>query len=243
MIFKMFYSPNNKHSFLYVTHIALFSGLLFWFYPITHPLCQTWDICIFHVLNSTLTHEFWQKFWGILNHRHEVRINLVLAALLNIWAIIDTRDSSLKAIRIKQMFYFWICFQIGFMLQDVLFNKLFCVQRDSPSLVLQPVIKLSETLQNTNIKDASTNSFPGGHAFSMIYWASFSLLVSPKRIGVVGIIFAIILCIPRLISGAHWASDVIFSVLLALCWLSWTIYCPIYQLMTKATTRNCEELC
>lgn len=218
---------------LIMSHIALVSALLLWFNPLTHPLCQKLDIWIFQVLNGSLTYEFWQSFWGLLNHRRETSINLILAALFNIWAIIDTKDPKLRSVRIKQIIYFWIFFQIGFTLQDILFNKLLHIERASPSLCVQPVIKLSEILQNTNIKDTSTHSFPGGHAFSLIYWASFTLLSSSKRIGILSIIFAITLCIPRLISGAHWASDVVFSVLLALLWLSWTLYFPIYRTIIK----------
>jgi len=230
--------PKDKLSFLLLTHVALFIALLFWFSPFTHPLCEQLDIWIFKTLNNSLTQEWWQKFWGILNHRREVTINLIFAALLNIWAITNTKNKQLRTARIKQMLYFWIFFEIGFTLQDFLFNKWLCVQRDSPSLVLQPTIRLSEVLQNLNIKDASTHSFPGGHAFALVYWASFTFLSSPRKIGIIGVLFAGILCLPRLMSGAHWASDVLFSILIALLWLSWTIYFPLYEHILKKSSNG-----
>ena len=231
-------SSENTLTFLLSTHIALSTALILWFSPITQPFCKQLDIWIFEAFNGSLTYGWWQKFWGILNHRREVTVNLIFAALLNVWAIGSTKNKSLRVIRIKQLLYFWICFEIGFTLQDVIFNKWLCVQRDSPSLVLQPVIKLSEILQNINIKDSSTHSFPGGHAFALAYWASFSWLISPKKIAFISVLFAGLLCFPRLMSGAHWASDVLFSILIALLWLSWTLYLPIYGRIVKPKTSH-----
>jgi membrane-associated phospholipid phosphatase len=212
------------------SHLALLIVLLLWFIPITHSFCQNIDNAVFRILNGSLAnHIIWENFWGILNHRREVTLNLVFAALFNLWAILQTKDVKLRKIRIKQIFYFWTFFQIGVMLQDVLFNSILQVTRDSPSLILKPVIKLSEILHNPDIKDTSTHSFPGGHAFAMIYWAAFTWLIGPKYIAKFGLFFAIILCLPRLFSGAHWLSDIIFSALMALVWLSWTISIPLYR--------------
>lgn len=214
------------------SHLAIIFVLLLWFMPATHAYCERFDSWIFYTLNGSLTQDsLWQKLWGILNHKREVLLNLVFAAIFSVWGILATDNRKLKSQRIKQTIYFWICFQIGFMLQDYFFNHYLQVLRASPSLVLEPAVKLSEVLQNTNIKDASQKSFPGGHAFSIIYWASFTLLCAPKRIAYLGFFISLFLCVPRLFSGAHWFSDVLFSGLLALVWLSWTISTPIYKMI------------
>ena len=212
------------------SHLAFLIALLLWFMPLTHPLCQSLDNNVFFFLNGSLSaHPLWQSFWGILNHRREVMLNLVSAALLNIWAILQTRDPLLRKKRIKQTLYFWVFFEIGFMLQDSFFHHLLHVTRHSPSLTLQPVMKLSVLLNNPNIKDVSFHSFPSGHAFALVYWASFTLLCAPRKIGLFGILMSIMLCCARLFGGAHWFSDVLFSALLALVWLSWTISIPAYR--------------
>ncbi len=219
-----------QRRWLWTTHLVCFTALLLWFAPLTHPICQRLDAFTFYLLNGSLVdHPLWQQFWGILNHRREVSLNLVMAALFNLWAILATRDKALRKTRIKQILYFWICFQIGFTLQYHFFNTFLEVARDSPSLTLHPVTKLSVILQNTNIKDASYHSFPSGHAFSMVYWAAFTTFCAPRRIAWVGVTLAFILCLARLFSGAHWLSDTLFSGLLALIWLSWTISTPIYR--------------
>lgn len=211
--------------------LAVICGL--WFSPITHDFCQSLDVYIFKTLNGSLENNpSAQWFWGILNHRLETKLNLLIAALFNMFGIFMTKNQELRKIRIKQTLYFWVCFQLGFMLQDNLFNRYLEIKRDSPSLVFPNSVHLSTLWQNINIKDSSQHSFPSGHAFSMIYWALFTLLSAPKKVSIVGFIFAVMLCVPRLVSGAHWFSDVIFSALLAFIWLSWTIHTPIYRKIT-----------
>lgn len=215
---------------LIISHIALLSALVLWFVPVTQPFFQELDNTVFLKFNGSLINKpFWQVFWGLLNDRRETKLNLLFAALINIWAILATPDRVKQKVRIKQTLYFWVCFQLGFMLQEAIFNTWLHVARDSPSLVFKPIVKLSQILQTTNLKEGTLHSFPSGHAFSLIYWASFTLLCSPRYIGIIGLIFAILLCLPRLFIGAHWLSDEVFSMLIALVWLSWTVNNPIYK--------------
>lgn len=219
----------STHFFI-LSHLLLLACGLCWFNEQIHPYCVSADIWVFKTLNQSLAeHSLWQSFWGLLNHRLETHYNLVLAGLLNLWAILDTPNARLKQQRIRQLIYFWICFELGFWLQDYLFHTYLEVARHSPSVVLKQVIKLSAQLKDTNIKDASTACFPSGHAFALIYWASFSLLCSPKKIGILGLLLALFLCLPRLFSGAHWASDILFSGIMALVWLSWILKVPFYS--------------
>jgi membrane-associated phospholipid phosphatase len=218
---------------LIASHVTLLIALLLWFNPITHLFFQHLDEIVFLKLNGSLVDKpFWQVFWGLLNDRRETKLNLLFAALINIWAIGTTQNKVLRHQRLKQTVYFWICFQIGFMLQEGIFNSWLHVTRNSPSLVFTPIVKLSQVLQNYNLKESTQHSFPSGHAFSLIYWASFTLLCAPRRIGIIGLVFAIILCLPRLFIGAHWLSDEVFSILIAVIWLSWTVNNPIYHKIT-----------
>lgn len=231
------YSPQKiffLRPFFLISHFVLLFLLMLWFSPLTQSFCQRIDIWVFQQLNGSLVDQLdWQVILGILNHRREARLNLLIAALFNVWAILGTRDTTLRKLRLKQTLYFWLCFQIGFTLQDFFINHLMHIERDSPSIALTPLVKLSEILRDPNIKDSSKASFLGGHAFAMVYWASFTFLCAPKRVAILGILFAIILCLPRLFSGAHWFSDVLFASILALAWLSWTVATPFYRSMTK----------
>ena len=78
-----------------------------------------------------------------------------------------------------------------------------------------------------HMKDASGRSFPGDHASVLLLWAIF---LSPfargwRRWLVWGLTLLFIL--PRLVSGAHWLSDVLVGGLfLSLIAIGWGLYTP-----------------
>lgn len=223
----------------WTAHLTFLGVLCLWFSPITHAWCVHLDEATFYLLNSSLTHNhYWQYFWGVLNHKREVSLNLVMAACVNLLAIGFTSDLKLRMLRLKQTLYFWAFFQVGFMLQAHLFNTLLQIERHSPSLVLQPVAKLSIMLENNAIKDTSYHSFPSGHAFALMYWTAFTWCCAPKKIALFGMVIAIILSLARLFSGAHWLSDTGFSLLLGLVWLSWVLNVPLYDFILKQPHRQ-----
>ncbi len=223
----------NWKSLIFV-HCFLFICILLWISPLTHTVCKQMDSYIFTLLNSSLIGStYLQSLFGLFNHRLETKLNLVFAVIINILAILATHNKNLRKIRLLQYLYFWACFQIGFMFQDWILHTVLHLERLSPSLMIEPAFQLSEVLNDPNIKDRSLHSFPSGHAFSMIFWGTFTFLSSPRYIGVTSLMIGIFLSTARLFSGAHWFSDVAFSSILALCWLTWTLHTPIYQSIKK----------
>jgi membrane-associated phospholipid phosphatase len=78
------------------------------------------------------------------------------------------------------------------------------------------------------LKDRSSQSFPGDHASVLLIWGMF-MTVFAKRIGQVLVIWglALLFMMPRLVAGAHWGQDdYIGGVLLALLALGWGYYTP-----------------
>lgn len=210
--------------FLIGSHLLFILGLLLWFNPLTHALCVRLDQAVFYGLNGSLAqHPAWQSFWGMLNHRYETRYNLVLACCFNLWAVYAIKKPARRTQTIKHFMYFWLCFELVFCIQEYVFHSLLAIHRHSPSLVLEPSLRLSTHLHDPQIKDVSQNCFPSGHAFALLYWALFSFYLSPKRIGILGLLFALFLCLPRLFSGAHWLSDTLFALLLAAVCFGWTL--------------------
>jgi len=100
------------------------------------------------------------------------------------------------------------------LVNTVIFQKILQINRDSPSVVVDGAIKLSSVLNNSNLKDYSNNSFPAGHALVLIYWALFINLYAPRKITMLAVLVSILLIMPRMITGAHWLSDTIFSLFL-----------------------------
>jgi membrane-associated phospholipid phosphatase len=232
-------SDRSLRLLFFTSHFALLAIILLWKMAFSHDALKTLDITVFKMLNhSLLNTSFGQWFWGILNHRLETKLNLLAAGLFNTWAIIATKDPVLQKTRLKKTLYFWVFFQIGVMLFNGIFNHWLHWERLSPSLVIKPVVQLSFLWGDPNIKDSSAHSFPSGHAFAMFYWAFFTSLCVPKRIALCALLFACLLSLPRLVSGAHWLSDAYFSILFAAIWLSWTLYFPLYRMVLKSNIKN-----
>ena len=212
---------------LFYTHTSIVICLILWFCPLTHDVCQKLDADIFFSLNKTLSWSTcWQKIMGILNHPNEARLNVFIMVGVNILAIFSLeREKRLKVFLF--VLYFWFFIQIGLFVLHAIFSDLLEISRDSPTLVLTPFVKLSEVLSHP-VKDHSSISLPAGHTFAVIYWAGFTLLYIPKKLRMLIYLISICLILPRLFSGAHWASDVVFTTTISLAWLAWAISTPLY---------------
>jgi membrane-associated phospholipid phosphatase len=117
----------------------------------------------------------------------------------------------------------------------MLFSKLAALmgwQHSSPSMVIGGAIQMSDYfpgLEKTwELKDRSSQSFPGDHASVLLIWGMF-MTVFARRVSQVLVIWglALLFMMPRLVAGAHWGQDdYIGGVLLALLALGWGYYTP-----------------
>jgi membrane-associated phospholipid phosphatase len=105
-------------------------------------------------------------------------------------------------------------------------------------MVIPDAIKLSEifpTLEDKwQLKDRSSQSFPGDHASVLLIWAMFMTVFS-RSVGQRVIIWALafLFMMPRLVAGAHWGQDdYIGGVMIALLALGWSCYTPFVAVVT-----------
>ncbi len=181
------------------------------------------DLQCFLFLNGALHNKFAQYFWGILSHKNESWINIIVMVAINFLAVfMIPQTKRLKAVAI--IFYCWISFQVVLLVNILIFQKILHIHRDSPSIVIDGAIRLSMILNNTNLKDYSNNSFPAGHTLALIYWALFLNLYATKKIKIISILVCILLIMPRMITGAHWLSDTICSLILGYMYFSFTVW-------------------
>jgi len=185
--------------------------------------------CFLFLNKNFLNSQFSQNFWGILSHKNESWINVVIMLCTNVLSIfmIDnkalSRDTNFLNINFNNsrakasaiILYCWISFQIVLLTDIIIFQKILHINRDSPSIVIENAVRLSKILNNPHIKDYSNNSFPAGHTLVLIYWALFINLYAPKLIKIMAVLLCVFLILPRMITGAHWLSDTVFSFLLA----------------------------
>ncbi|HSX19516.1 MAG TPA: phosphatase PAP2 family protein, partial [Gammaproteobacteria bacterium] len=199
----------TKH-FLFVM-----GGLFIWFLPLTHNLCVFIDVKAYKLLNGSLQFsQIWQWVWGILNHHKESYLNVVIMVALNFIGISTLpKNSRLQAF--ASIIYFWLFYQVVLVVTHFIFSDILDLHRHSPSLVIPPKIVLSETLNIAKIKVFSNYSFPAGHALVAIYWGMFSVMYAKPTVQRIMIAVAILVALPRLFTGAHWLSDVLFSAFYA----------------------------
>jgi membrane-associated phospholipid phosphatase len=221
---------------------AIFFCLLLWFNHYSHPWCEYIDKQFFLAMNKTLLWStYWQQLCGWLNHPAESWLNLVLMVAINFVAITFLPKNKRKHACIFVV-YCWLLFQVGLFFSHAIFgNSWLAIERASPSLVINPIIKLSN-LVSFPVKDYSENSFPAGHTFVLIYWAGFTCKYATQKFKFLTYIVAIMLIFPRLISGAHWLSDVIFTIAISYTWLALVIGTPLYSYIeTKLSQKKYLE--
>jgi membrane-associated phospholipid phosphatase len=205
--------------------VALISFLL----PSTGQCWTAMDEQGFYLFNGSLEgRPDWQLFWGTLNHLWERKISPVIMLTINAIYVIRTRDKPWQ-VRIAPLLFFWLYMEATIPLMSLSIRKGFGFYRSSPSMVMEPVIRLSHVLENPMIRDISNNSFPSGHAFTHAFWATFTTICCGRPYATVAWTFAIFNSLPRLFAGAHWISDCIFSVLLAMMILSWATATPFHR--------------
>jgi len=204
--------------------------LLLWFLPITHNICEHLDIELAYALNhSLLFGRAWQLLWGYLNHPNENWMNIIFMFTINMLGIFTIpKNQRLRAIAL--VIYCWITFQICLLVTHKIFADWIEVQRNSPSLSIEPWNILSELLNIPNIKVYSHSSFPAGHALVLVFWLKFIELYANTKVQILAAITAVMLTLPRLISGAHWISDIIFTICYSLFWFHLVVGTPLFAL-------------
>jgi len=232
--------------FLLQTLLTLLLASLLW--PKTAIYWQKLDIAFFKLINqSLLDNHYWQVFWACANHKYADWVeDLCILVFFTIW--IQKSECSLRKIRIAQLLFciLYIVF-ILFFVNRMLFRDFISIPRSSPSLVIENSVMLSQEIPWMKIKDISKASFPGDHATTaLLFAASFSYLAG-WRFAIAAWLYAGFLCIPRLITGAHWLSDVIvgsggitlFFLSIAFCTpLAHRISSYFVRILNKKQTEN-----
>ena len=135
--------------------------------------------------------------------------------------------------RLAQLLYTLLWFEISILFCKQLLTPI-CMHlgwtRHGPSSVLSHVFFLSNVVPWEKIKDSSLFCFPADHGTIAFQWSAFLWFFAGWQRGIVACFLSCFLVLPRLISGAHWLSDVVvgsFSILLIM--LAWAFYSPIYK--------------
>ena len=201
------------------------------FLPSTKGFWEVIDVAFFKWVNGSLDgRPNWQLFWALANHKLADWVE-DLCVLFFFAAYVKQACRSMRPRKIAELLFCILYIgAIIYFVNRMLFRENLSIPRLSPTLVVDSSVRLSEHISWLHIKDDSSKSFPGDHGTTaLLFAASFSYLAG-WRLGILASLYAAFLCMPRLITGAHWFSDVLVgSGSITLLFLSWAFCTPLFQ--------------
>jgi len=206
--------------------------LAFWLWPTGQMVCVIFDEWLFYRLNSPLaTNPIWLHIWAIASLRpFDAVVGVILLTLL------IKGDWVFKANEVRQAFFGFLSTLLLLLLIRMLFSKLAVHmdwQHSSPSMMIDSAVRMSDYFPGLEkaweLKDRSSQSFPGDHASVLLIWALFMTVFSRSTWQTAMIwSLALLFMMPRLVAGAHWGQDdYIGGVMLAVWALGWGYYTPL----------------
>lgn len=232
---------------LAVCNLLALALLCFWLWPFGQLLCLTFDDWLFHLLNRPLAdNPIWLHLWAVASLRpFDAVVGVIMLSLLikGKWVF--------EAMQVRRAFFGFFAILLLLVVIRAVFSKLTAVmgwQHNSPSMVFEDAVHLSDFfpgLEKTwELKDRSSQSFPGDHASVLLIWGLFMTVFS-RTFGQKSVIWSLTLLfmLPRLVAGAHWGQDdYIGGLLLALLALGWGYYTPFAATVCEALIRLTNPL-
>lgn len=217
--------------------MAILIGTFFW--APTEVLWKKLDIALFRLLNSPLPeHSSLQIFWALANHKMADWVEDIF--ILGFYAVLIRHTA--RSLRLKKAAELLFCaLLIGaiiYFINRQLFRHYWKIPRESPTLVVDGAVRLSDLIPWLHIKDDSSKSFPGDHGTTALLFSASYCFLAGWRLGIIAIVYGAFLCLPRLVTGAHWLSDVIIgSGCITIFFLSWAFCTPFFQKCSEGILR------
>ena len=176
-------------------------------------LSSLWEILdtkTFQLLNrSFIGHPHWQLFWALANHWLADWFEDLCLLGFAIAAFIKAPKLQKKR-RVAEMLFIALLIAATVLIC----NRLICrdllrLRRASPTAIFEDPVLLSESLPWLAIKEISSKSFPGDHATTALLFGFSYFRFVGRRLGIFALLYTLFLCLPRLMAGAHWLSDLI----------------------------------
>ena len=182
-----------------------------WLFQPTRGYWDRLDIAIFRELNGTLDwgNNAWNGAWAVANWRP---FDLIVAAVLLVIVISAVRWQ-FRGRPFHALVSLALLCSAALAVQklgsETLVSKTLQYHRGSPTNVLSDTNRLNSMVAWVECKDISPHSFPGDHGFFLLMVALYVTYFGRKRTAAVAWLVAGICVMPRLISGAHWLTDIV----------------------------------
>jgi len=209
------------HLLIVVMGLSLFT-------PGIKEMWEVIDTAFFKWINGSLANRpHWQLFWALANHKWADWVEDLCVLVFFIFYVCQAK----KGMRLKRVCELLFCVlyiaAIIYFVNKTLFREYLDITRLSPTLTVDNCVHLSDEISWLSIKDDSAKSFPGDHGTTALLFAASFTYFAGWRLGIWAILYAAFLCLPRLITGAHWLSDVIIgSGSITLFCLGWAFCTP-----------------
>lgn len=221
-------------------HVIVLVLSLSFFWPPTSYLWEWVNVSLFRLLNGSLAgHPDWQLFWALSNHPFADWVADVFFLGFFTAAIL----SFPKGERLKKCAHFLFCCLFAgavlYFVNHMVFRRFVHIYHPSPTLVFpEDCFKLSHHIKWLKVKDAARQSFPGDHGTTALLFAGSYASIAPRRLKILGCLYALFLCMPRMVTGAHWFSDIVLGSgsIVTIC-LAWAFYSPFCARCTEAISR------
>ncbi len=231
-----FLNSRSKSLFLSFHLIGAILLLSLWI-PITRDFFWNQiDRATFYFLNSSIEgHPLLQIFWALAN----IKITDLYGACFFVSSfllyIFEAEDKETRRLRCGYLIFTLLWFEVSILFTKQLLTPIceyYKIARHSPTVVLPDTIRLSLFTPWAKIKDVSHFCFPSDHAVIMLQWSMFFTFFAGWKRGLVVSLFSIVFILPRLISGAHWISDILVgSLSIVLIVFAWATQSRIYPVM------------
>jgi len=208
----------------------LIAGLLLlsWLLPITHELWANADRGVFYLLNSSLEQGvYWQGFWALMNTRLADGVPLLVILGSLVFPIFGFSRKQLHGAFFSFIFLLILMWILRKLFYEISVDMGW--SGDSPSLVLEPVFRLSDLVPGIPAKDEAHHSFPGDHGAVLWLWCGYiTLCLRSMKVTAISILLVLLFMLPRMVAGAHWLTDnLVGGGIVAIVTLSWAFCTPL----------------
>jgi len=189
--------------------------------PLTKEVWHALDEKIFFFFNSYVAYQPLQRiFWAFAN----IKITDIYGAFFIVGAFflyIYEGKGKERRQRYAHFVYTLIWFEITTLFSKQFYNPIceyLALCRHSPTVIYEHAFRLSRLVSWIKIKDLSFSCFPGDHATITFVWCSFFWFFAGWKRGLLVTSVSLLFLLPRLISGAHWMSDIcVGSIPIVIC--------------------------
>lgn len=195
------------------------------------------DDIVFFATNAWIddANTLWVTIVAAANHRAFDAVSFVALLSIFLWAI---RRDPVQENRLLR----WGAIGITMLLTAGILSQairyVIPYNHPSPTLIHEEANLVSQ-LVGFSTKDVSGRSFPGDHGLMLMLFAAFLWRFAGRIVGLACLLAVVIFSAPRILSGAHWFSDIYMGALaICLVALPWVLCTPLAPAMARGITRG-----